>query len=55
MIKTLLKQRPDNSALTKRILLTLKLTALIVMIICMQVSATSFAQQKISISAIRQA
>jgi len=51
MIKTLLKQRPDNSALTKRILLTLKLTGMIVMIMCMQVSAGSFAQQKINISA----
>jgi len=51
MIKTLLQQTPVNSALTKRILLTIKLTGLIVMIMCMQVSATSFAQQKISISA----
>ncbi|MCX2484727.1 SusC/RagA family TonB-linked outer membrane protein [Pedobacter sp. MR2016-24] len=51
MIKTLLKQRPDNSALTKRILLTLKLTGMIIMIMCMQVSAGSFAQQKINISA----
>ena len=51
MTKTILLDRLNKHALTKRVLLTMKLTWMIVTIMCMQVSATSFAQQKISITA----
>jgi len=52
MRKTLLFRHPSNYSLASRTLLTIKLTSLILLLMCMQVSAAGFAQQKISVTAI---
>ncbi|MET3112496.1 TonB-linked SusC/RagA family outer membrane protein [Pedobacter sp. CG_S7] len=51
MKKTLLLKHLSEFSLSSRMLLTLKLTSLILLIMCLQVSASGFAQQKISITA----
>lgn len=51
MRKTLLLEHLGKCSITNDLLLRMKLTGFIVLMMCMQVSAGSFAQQKISINA----
>ncbi|MNK13724.1 TonB-dependent Receptor Plug Domain protein [compost metagenome] len=51
MRKTLLLEHLGKCSITSDLLLRMKLTGFIVLMMCMQVSAGSFAQQKISINA----